>query len=199
MVATVNVEIWKGGADTAPGTETNVDSLGPPNIRFHTADTPDAIDTTNPVPIPSSSFNYSYWVHVALQFGGTFTQLSNFRHYSDGTIGWTLGTNGELRRGNRDSGDDGCPKASYNLATGTIGTTGDSIEDVTNGHAYFNAQTTKTTNIQNDTSGSPATIDSSVYSSAGDTKAIVLQVKVATDATQGDQANETLTWLYDEI
>src|SRR3989304_1653585 len=130
MVATVNVEIWKGGADTAPGTETNVDSLGPPNIRFHTADTPDAIDTTNPVPIPSSSFNYSYWVHVALQFGGTFTQLSNFRHYSDGTIGWTLGTNGELRRGNRDSGDDGCPKASYNLATGTIGTTGDSIEDV---------------------------------------------------------------------
>ena len=205
IVATVNIEIWKGGSAGVPGTETNVDALGPPNVRFHTSDAPDAIDTTNPIPIPTSGQNNSFWVHVAVQFGGTFTQLSNFRHYSDGAIGWTFGTIPttprvpQLARGKRDTGDNGCPKANYAVATGTVGTTGDDMAGDTLGHSFYRLQATETVNINSDTSGAPATIDTTTYTVAGDTKAIVMQVNVGTDATQGDQGNETLTWLYDEI
>jgi len=194
MVATVDVEIWKGGSAGAPATEVTVTV-----IRFRTDDNPDVIDTTNPIPIPTTGFKYSFWVHVCLTFSGVFTELSNFRHYCDGAIGWTLGTAGELRRGARDTGDQGCPKANYEPASGTVGDTGDPIEDATVGHPYYNTQVTPTVNIEGDVEGTPALIDSTTYTASGDSKAVVMQVKVDTDATQGDQADETLTWKYDEI
>jgi len=191
MVATVNVQRITGASGSK--TYTTVTA-----VRLRTDDANTA-DTSNPIPIPSSGYNYSYWASICLDLSGTFTQISNIRHYSDGSIGWTFGTGGELRRGNRDSGDVGCPDASYQQASGTAGTTGYAIEDSTNGHAYYKTQTTPTKNIANDTSGSPATVDSSTYTAAGKTKHIVLQVKVASDATQGTQSAETLTWVYDEI
>ena len=191
MVATVNVQRITGPAGSK--TYTTVTA-----VRLRTDDANTA-DTSNPIPIPSSGYNYSYWASICLDLSGTFTQISNIRHYSDGSIGWTFGTGGELRRGNRDSGDHGCPDASYQQASGTAGTTGYAIEDATNGHAYYNTQTTKTANVANDTSGSPAIIDSSTYTAAGKTKHIVLQVKVASDATQGTQSAETLSFKYDEI
>jgi|Deesub1362A_J573_1020465.scaffolds.fasta_scaffold04856_8 hypothetical protein len=194
MVATIDVEVWTGGTAGSP-TKTNVTS----GVRFRTDDSPLTQDLTNPIPIPTSGFNYSYWIHAALAISGTFSQVSNIRHYSDGAIGWTLGTGGEVRRGNRDTGDHGTPEASYQPANGTQGTSGYSIEDGVNGHPYYNAQTTPTANIANDTSGSPATVDSGAYTAAGSTKAVVLQVKADTNATQGSQTAETFTFLYDEI
>jgi hypothetical protein len=127
-------------------------------------------------------------------------KINNIRHYSDGTISWNYGTGGQLRRGNRDSGDKGCPMdTEYDVATGTEATTGDAIEDGSVGHGYFNGQSTKTANIASDTVGSPATIDSTDHTTTGKCKAVVLQVKVDTNATQGEQTDETLTWKYDEI
>lgn len=87
----------------------------------------------------------------------------------------------------------------YDVATGTEGDTGDEIEHATNGHGYYNGQTTKTKDMANDTSGSPATIDSTDHTTTGKCKGVVLQVKVASDATQGEQTDETLTFKYDEI
>jgi len=191
MVATVNVQRITGPAGSK--TYTNVTAV---RLRTDDANTADA---TNPIPIPTSGYNYSYWASICLDISGTFTQISNIRHYSDGSIGWTFGTGGELRRGNRDSGDVGCPDASYQQASGTPGTTGYAIEDATNGHAYYKTQTTPTKNIANDTSSNPAVVDSSTYTAAGKTKHIVLQVKVASDATQGTQSAEVLTFIYDEI
>lgn len=193
MAATIAVEIWKGGSDGSPGSEVTVT-----NVRFRTDDSPDTQDNTNPIPIPGAGFNYSYWAHVAMDIGGTFTEVTNIRHYSDGTIGWTLGTGGEVRRGNRDTGDHGAAGTDYDVATGTVGTTGYSIEDGANGHDFYNAQTTKTADISSDTDPG-VVIDSSSITSAGNSKAVVLQVKVDTDATQGAQSAETFTWKYDEI
>jgi len=155
--------------------------------------------TTNPIPIPDADYNYSFWKNFTLAISGSFTLINNVRHYCDGTIGWSLGTNGEVRRGNRDSGDHGCPEGSYEQALGTVGTTGYTIEDITNGHDYYNGQTTKTTNIESDTSSLPADIDTTDHTSAENTKHIVLQVKVATNATRGAKTPEEFTWLYDEI
>jgi len=191
MVATVNVQRITGPAGSK--TYTTVTA-----VRLRTDDA-NTNDTTNPIPIPTSNYNYSYWASICLDLSGTFTKINNVRHYSDGAIGWTFGTGGMLMRGNRDTGDHGCPAANYQQASGTQGTTGYAIDDATNGHAYYNTQTTKTANVASDTSGSPATIDSGDHTTAEKTKHIVLQVKVASDATQGSQSAETLTWKYDEI
>jgi len=189
MVATVNVQRMTGSGPTYTTVTT---------ARLRTDDANTA-DTTNPIPIPTSGFKYSYWASICLDLSGTFTKINNVRHYSDGAIGWNYGTNGQLRRGNRDSGDKGCPVANYQQASGTEGDTGYSIEDATNGHAYYKSQTTPTANVASDTSGSPATIDSGDHTTAEKTKHVVLQVKVDTDATQGTQSAETLTFKYDEI
>ena len=190
MAITVNVENWTGGSAGSP-TKSNGTTY-----RFRTDDSPETISVTNPIHIPPSGFNYSYFVHVALELTGTFTLFDNMRFYSDGTIGWTFGTGGEIRRGNRDTGDDGCPVASYFVATGTPDDTGDEL-GVT--HTYFSAQTVKTASVASDTSGSPATIDSGSHTTAESTKAVVLQLKVADDATNGAQSAETFTFIYDVI
>jgi len=197
LVATVGVYQCNGGSDGAPGNENEITA----STRLQTKDQFAPTDTTYPIPIPTSGYKYSFWVHVYLKItGGTFTKINNVRFYSDGSIGWTFGTNGELRRGNRDSGDKGCPMdTEYDVATGTDGDTGDSIEDGANGHGYYNTQTVKTANVANDTEGSPATIDSTDHTGTGKCKAVVVQVRVATNATQGEQTDETLTMKYDEI
>lgn len=200
MVATIGIYQAYGGTDANPASEST--DLSSASTRLQTKDQFAATDTTYPIPIPASGqFNYSYWIHVYLKItGGSFTKVNNVRFYSDGAIGWNYGTGGALNRGNRDSGDKGAPmNTEYDVATGTEGTTGYEIGVVTNGHDYFNAQTTKTASVQSDTSGSPATIDSTDHTTTGMCKAVVLQVKVASDATQGEQTDETLTFKYDEI
>lgn len=184
MAATYAVQILTGAGPTF----TTVTS-----IRLRTDDANTA-DLTNPC-IIDSVLRYSYWKNVSLNFSGTFTQISNIRHYTDSTS-WNWGTNGGLVRGNRDSGDKGCPTANYNQATGTTGTTGDSIAV---SHTYYNGQTTKTTNLNSDTSGAPATIDSSTYASPGNSKHVVIQVLVDTNGSQGLQTAKTNTWITDEI
>ena len=191
MAATVDVQEGNGSAVTW----TTITSA-----RFCTTDSYNP-GTNYPCVIPTSGYNYSYWKHHCLNLSGTFTQISNIRFRCDGSIDWTLGTYGELRVGYRGTNGEphGCPEANYNMATGTEGTTGHSIEDPTNGHSYYNGESPATRNIENFVSGSELTVDNNTYTSAGRTYSVVLQVKIDTDATQGEQADEVLTWLYDEI
>ena len=200
MVATVKVKQGYGGSDGSPleqpGAGLDAD------LRFHTADQYAPTDDTKPVPIPESGNKYSYWVHIYLDIeGGTFTKINNIRHYCDGDLsGWSLGTGGEVRRGNRDSGAHGAPMdASYEVGTGTEGDTGDEIEHATNGHTYYNGQTTKTADLENDIEASPADCDLTDHTVAEKCNAMVLQVKVGVGATRGTKAEETFTFKYDEI
>ena len=87
----------------------------------------------------------------------------------------------------------------YDVATGTEGTTGDAIEDAANGHDYYNGQTTPTRSVTYWTSSNKATVDSTDHTTTGKCKAVVLQVRVSSDATQGEQPDETLYFSYDEI
>ncbi|HEY4674476.1 MAG TPA: hypothetical protein VIH48_00305 [Candidatus Bathyarchaeia archaeon] len=178
MVATVNVQQITGASGSK--TYNNIAT----STRLQTKDQFAPTDTSFPIPIPSSSFKYSYWASICLDLAGTFTKINNVKFWSDGAIGWSFGTGGELRRGKHDSGDQGCPDASYEQAAGTEGDTGYTIEDATNGHDYYKGQSTPTQNVANDTSGAKAQVDTTDYTSAGKTKHLVLQVKVASDATQ---------------
>jgi len=168
------------------------------NSRFKCADNATQ-DTNDPTKILGST-NYSYWKHLRIHFTGTYTSVDNIRLYSNAAITWNFGSAGEVRVGARDTGDFGCPSGSYDQAAGPATGQGYDLENVTNGHTYYNAQTNKSDPIDNYTSGSPCTIDSTAYTSApDDTKYAVLQLKVDTDATQGYQSPATLTWLYDEV
>lgn len=185
MVATYDVVLLNG----AVLTETVIT-----NGRFRTDDANTA-DLTNPCLIDSVK-RRSYWKAFALKFGGTFSQISNIRIYSNGDINWTLGATGKLKLGNRDTGDIGVPDGSYVQATGTPGVTGNDFES---SHAYFSGQTTKSVNMNSITSAGPKVVDSSNYTVAGRSKHAVLQLEVDTDATQGLMATKTLTFLVDEI
>lgn len=202
IVATVYVYEANGGTDGTPGTKTRVDGQGAndgTDVRYATTDAYNPV-ATYPCVIPSSGFYYSYWKHHYLNISGTFTQVDNIRWYTDGAIGWTLGTGGVLNVGVRDAGDNGCPMdTEYDVATGTQGTTGHGIEDVVDGHGYYNSQTTKVADASGYTSGSPLTVDTTVYTGADDSDAVVSQIKIDDDATQGTQTDETLTFMYDEI
>lgn len=194
MAATYQVVHLNG---VSPGTQTVIT-----NARFRTDDN-NTSDLTNPCLI-DTVLRYSFWKHIALLVTGTFTQVSNIRHYSDGTINtWTLGTNGKLVRGARDSGDQGCPTASYQQAAGTVGTTGYSISDATNGHAYYKSQVTPTVNVNSDLVGAPPVIDSTAITVASTlSKGVVMQLlsdTLANGAAQGLQTTKTLTWVVDEI
>lgn len=197
MPATVTVVEITGASGSV--TRTTVTD----RVRLFSADqatTQGSPQTTNPVVIPSTYiYQYSYWKAVCLQIAGSIGTLTNFRHYSDGTLNtWTYGTSGQVRRGARDAGDQGCPDADYAQAGGTSGTTGYAIEDGTNGHWYYKSQTTPVKDLNADLVGSPPVIDSSSITSANYTKHIVIQVRVDQSATQGVQATKTLTWMYDE-
>lgn len=168
--------------------------------RFCTTDSHNPADTY-PCVVPPSDFYYSFWKHYRLYFSGSFTRINNVRFYTSGNIksNWALGTGGMMLVARRDSGDNGCPDTDYQQATGTAGTTGDYLKDGDDGHAYYKGQTVSPTDADTYISTNTLLIDSTNIESEGGTKAVVLQLKIASNATQGEKPNETLTLLFDEI
>lgn len=167
---------------------------------------------SNPCVVPSSGYYYSFWKTTVLYVSGSFTRVQNIRVFSSSGLiksNWSLGTNGMVVIAVRDSGDNGLPVSTtyhgsnqYAQATGTIGTTGNSIADATNGHPYYKGQTTKVTDLDGKISTSALLIDSTQYSSATTpefySKAWVIQAVIASNAVQGDKSNEIIVVRYDE-
>lgn len=195
MVGAVSIYYDFGGTDATPGTEQDVDALGPPTIRWKTADNA-TIDSVNPVPIPSSGTVRSFWKQIYL-FCDTApdTSIDNLKFYTDGTgygTGITLNVGDEFPVKNSGS------NAGYEVATGTIGSDGD---EVVAAHAGL----TGVTSAFSFTSGSPLsgpTIseDSSIINATGESSNyLVFQLDVISTATPGNKTDETLTIQYDEI
>ena len=191
MVATVAVFVENGPNATPVPTDTS--GLGPPNIRFKTAD--DAvIDANNPIPIPAGADNRSFWKHIFLQAtGGTFTQIDNVQFYTDGT---GFGTGITVNVGNETPTKNSASTAGYDQATGTVGTTGDELTT----HSIVTAKT----DAFSFTSGTPKAVSISeagaiIDASGETTNYIVCQMDVANTASPGDLADETWTFQYDEI
>ena len=194
MVATVAVFFDNGGTNGNPSAQTDTSSLGPPNLRFKTAD--DAtIDNQNPIPIPSGSAVNSFWKQIYLKVtGGTFTQIDNVKFYTDGGgFGTGISTFVGDQLPTKNSGSD----AGYVVATGTVGTSGNAMVA---SHAGVSAQT----DAFSFTSGSPKSITISEAGSLMNatnetTDYLVCQMNVASSAGPGNLADETWTYQYDEI
>lgn len=195
MVATFSIYYDHGGSDTAPGTSTDVDDLGPPAIRFKTNDN-STIDSVDPVPIPTSGTNYSYWKQIYLRCDtAPDTQVDNLKFYTDGTgFGTGITLNVGLQFPTKNSGSS----AGYEVATGTPGTTGD---EVVAGHASISSVASAFGyNVGSPLSGPTISEDSSIINAIGETSNyLVFQIAVINTATPGNKTNETLTLQYDEI
>jgi len=155
----------------------------------------------SPIPIPATGFNYSYWKSLRLAWSGTFTELSNIKVFSDGDIPWQLGTDGGLRAGKKDTGDNGCPETEYEQSGGAQGISGYSIADGVNGHDFYKGESTPTANLSDYIEESPYIIDTGPYGPEDDafSKHLVVQVRVAPDAIAGQKPSELIRWMWDEI
>jgi len=199
MVATVEVR-------EVTGTKAAMTFTSLTSARYCTTDSA-APGTGNPIPIPVTGYNYSYWKHHGLYMHGAFTQIDNIRWYTDGTIGWNIGTSGGLYVGLCSGTDKGiwtsnaiAPITEYVQASGTVGTTGTSLT-ASGGHAKVTQIAGSGWNLASVyTVGSPLQVDSTAHTTSGDISKLVLtQVACDTDATQGTQPAETITFRYDEV
>lgn len=181
MAATVLIRRYSGSAG-AP-TLTDVTSA---NTRFNTSDTHAASGTATPIPIPSSSSNFSYWVAYRLDASTTPTgTISNVRWYSDGTNSSPAGVSWRAQEA-----------TSYVRATGTSGTTG--LELNTTNYATLTAATA---DLFSFTSVAPKTITATISNPStgpfGDWFVVQMEVASTTAAT-GAVTSETLSVVYDE-
>jgi hypothetical protein len=198
MTAVVIINESNGGSNGTPGATIQVDGQGAndgTDVRFCTTDAYNDV-AVHPCVVPTSGFNYSYWKHISLGISGVFTRVNNICVYTDETIGWTTGTGGGLYFGIRTSGDNGVPmNASYEIATGVEGNSGDSMLT-----EHLRCSTGGGVALASDYgSASSLLLDSTDYSAADESNALLCQVKIFTDATQGVATDETISFTYDEI
>lgn len=167
--------------------------------RFSTED--EAVPAlNNPCKIPTTNFNYSFRMSLGAHVTGDFTQISDLAVYGDGNFAsdWGLdhASGGRVEIGAHDSGDNGCALANYHVATGTIGLTGHSIGDPTNGHPDYKDTTTKVRDWDTCLANATHLIDSGPYTAEFYSKMWVLSVKIPPTATYGPKTPKNGTLIY---
>jgi len=163
MAATVQI-IEKNGAGGTPTDKTSG------TIRFKNADN-STVDTSNPMVKPPSGTDYSFekWIRLNVT-GGTYTEITNVKAYSDGANG--MGTGVGL----------------YAKAVASYATPAEA------------ASTAGYTDFFTYTSGSALTLGAGPYSSTGEkADHLVMIMTVADTASGGITPSETLTIAWDEI
>lgn len=194
MAAVMDVYFDFGGSDGTPGTEQDTDALGPPNLRFKTADNA-TIDDNDPIPIPTAGTKYSYWKQIYLYCGtAPSTKVDNVKLYSDGT---GFGTGITLKVGEQFPVKTNALNTGYEVATGTPGDTGDEM-------VAAHAGLTSSVDMFGKTSGSPLSVTineaGNIIDAIGETTNYVcLQMEVISTASPGNLTDETLTFQYDEV
>lgn len=191
MAATFNVMLDTGGTDGTPGTSTNTDPLGPPNMRFKYADNA-LIDSNDPIPIPPSGTKYSKWKSIYLKCTSPpNTQVNNLKFYTDGS---NFGTGITVRVGQQFPTKNSGSNTGYKVATPVDTAILNNYSGITSVADAFTF-----------TSGSPLTgpsiteASNIITASNQTTNYLILQMEVISTASPGDLADETFTLQYDEI
>lgn len=180
MAATIEIVRETGASGST--TETDIQGI---NTRLDASDSHSTAGTANPIKVPTSGTNYSYWANFKLKVtGGTFTEISNIKWFSDGANG--LGTGLTLKASTADG---------YTQATGSTGTG----TELTNAN-YTGGTLNPATPVDafTYTSGSPLDVPGTLTSAGDSSNYVVLQLEVADTASAGGSGSETITWQYDE-
>lgn len=144
-----------------------------------------ASGSTNPIVIPVSGTNYSFWVTTKLVCSVTPDgTINNIKWYTGGANPFGTGITCVVAQA-----------SGYQQATGTVGTTG--TELTTMNHSSLSGSPVDAFSY---TSGSPLSITGSLSNpSTGDfSNPVVYQLAVASTAAAGVIAGATFTWSYDE-
>jgi hypothetical protein len=197
MVAAFNIVFDFGGVDGTPGTQQDIDTYGPPTLRFKYADNA-TIDSNARPYIPGGGLGpyYSFWKHIYLYCDNPDGHtINNLKFYTDGVN--NLGTGLDIYVGlqfpDRNSGST----ATYEVATGDSVTGGD---ELVAGHGGI----TSKASIFDYTAGAGAlavTISEAtgVINAAGETSDyILLQGSYADSAAEGLTTSESGWISYDE-
>jgi hypothetical protein len=181
MPATVIINRWTGASGSPTKTAITSANTVANAVDSHQST---ASSSTNPVRVPSSGTNYSYWVVTRLSATTSPTgTIDNIRWYTDSSNNFGTGITCK-----------GEQATTYVQATGTAGTTGTQL---TTGN--YSTVTTPA-DVFTFTSGSPKSMTGSITNpSTGDfANFFVYQIEVSTTASPGVTGQETFTWLYDE-
>ena len=173
--------------------------------RFCTQDAEPGLN--NPCKVPATGVYNSFRVTDCLGITGDFNQVRDIYLHGDGQFAsdWGLDAalGGGLFIGKRDSGDNGLPidvglhgSNHYAVATGTIGTTGDSIEDVSEGHPYYRSESTKKINFDTCTANVPLLIDSGPYTDDFYSKAWVFSLRTVPTSLYGAKSAKAAIVTY---
>ena len=176
MPATVQIVRLTGAGPTA----TDITSI---NTRANAEDAHSTAGTTNPIQIPASGTNYSYWVVTRLNCTvAPSTSISNIKWYTDGAN--TLGTGITMKA---------ATASVYVQATGTLGTTGTQM--IVGNYTGLSTPADAFTY----TSAAPLSVTGTTSTTGQFGDRVVYQIEVASTASPGATGQETLTWRYDEI
>lgn len=180
MAASVRINRLTGAGPT----KTDITGI---NTVANASDTHQATasGSSNPIRIPASGTNYSYWVSTRLECTVTpLGTLNNIRWYTDGSNTFGTGVTCKVQTAN-----------AYVQATGTAGTSG--LQLTTGNHSGLAGATV---NAFTYTVSSPLSVTGSLNNpSTGDFgDLVVYQLDVADTAQPGVTGSETFTWQYDE-
>lgn len=191
MTATFNVMQDNGGTDQTPGSSTNTDPLGPPNVRFKYADNA-LIDANDPIPIPTSGTKYSKWKSLYLKCTlAPNTQVNNVQFYTDGS---NFGTGITVRVGQTFPTHNSGSSTGYRVATPVdtpILNNYGGVTSVADAFTFTSGSTLVGPSISE--SGGIITLANHT------TNYLILQMEVISTASPGNLADETFTLQYDEI
>lgn len=165
----------------ATPTNTNVTGI---NTRLNAEDAHTTAGTTNPILIPPSGTNRSFWAVFRLFFNGSGTgTINNLKWYTDGanSLGTGVGLVAQRATG-------------YVQATGTVGETGTELN--TSNYATLTGAPVNAFTL---TSASPLSLDGTITNpnNAEFGDHVVVQLTVGSTAAPGATATETITWQYD--
>lgn len=186
MAATVVINRHTGAPSGSPaiGSLTDITS-GTTRVSYSDSPTP---GTSNPIPIPPSGTNRSWWASTRLQVTAQPTNgISNIKWYSDGT---SFGT------GLTCMGQTAAAATGYTQATGSGGAgTSGTVLNTTN----YPALSAATVDVTTLTSGSPKSVTGSIGATTGHLgDFFVFQLEVGSTASVGTTTARTFTWAYDE-
>lgn len=160
-----------------------------------------------PCNVPPTGETYrSAWVFTGAEItGGTYSQCSNWRWGTSGTINdlWGLGS-GKVQVAILDDGSTGhgCPVASLETPTGVNGSYGYDIKDVTHGIAFYNGETAPCDDADTYNTSNPLLFDSTVITPASAskiTKMVTHQLVLEDDTTFGEKAELATFIRWQEI
>ena len=196
MASTILINTCFAGTDTSPGTDDSDVTSGTLRFKFSDDNTADA---NNPLAIPSSGTDYSFWKHTYFRMSARpgAEVVNNLKFYSDGANGF--GTGVDLFASDQLAAHTAAADTEYEVDNHTQGLTSDDMDAGSNNHSICTTLTT----VFSLTSGSPLAVTIGEASSQMDAVAevsnfVLLQMTVASTASSGTLTAETLTYRYDE-